>query len=170
MFITEIINRHKEIAYYKSLPVLFDGFYKADGLGFGAVRLACVEKRPGDMILGYVPAYYFEMRVDGNRVGAVSLRVGYSKSLYFTGQIGYAVDAPHRGNGYAGDACRALIPLMLKHGMIKVLITNNTDNLASRRVCEKLGAKFIRVAKIPCSHEQFEDGARYKNIFEWNIV
>jgi len=159
----------REIAKYNALNVRFAGFLDTGGLTDGTMRLACVEKRPADMIFGHSPSYGFDIMIGNEKVGAISLRVGYTKSLYYSGQIGYSVESAHRGNGYAGAACRLLIPLMRAHGMTKVLITNNPENTASRRVCEKLGAKLLRVAKIPRSHELYEAGDRYKNIFEWDI-
>ncbi|MCL2058396.1 MAG: GNAT family N-acetyltransferase [Oscillospiraceae bacterium] len=159
----------REIARYSALPVIFDGFHEAKGLGDDSFGLVCVEKLPADIIRGYSPSYNFTIKARGIRVGAVSLRVGYTRSLFYSGQIGYAVDAPFRGQGYAGRACRLMTPLMRAHGMTKVLITNNPDNIASRRVCEKLGARLLCVAKIPRTHELYRAGDRYKNIFEWDI-
>ena len=156
-----------EIARYNTLPVNFSGFAGTSGLGDGFVKLSCTDRRPADPFKGLVPSYMFDIVAGGFKVGIISLRVGYSKSLYYTGQIGYAVDAPHRGKGYAGAACRLLAPLMRAHGMAKALITNNPENTASRRVCEKLGAKFIRTVKLPRTHELYAAGDRYKNIFEW---
>ena len=169
MTIFEDPETRKEIARCNAFPVMFNGFLDTGGLGDGTVKLVCVEKLPADHIGGYAPSYNFEIRVDGMRAGAISLRVGYSRNLFYSGQIGYAVDAPFRGKGYAGRACRLMIPLMRAHGMTKVLITNNPDNIASRRVCEKLGAKLLRIVKIPRSHELYKAGDRYKNIFEWDI-
>ena len=48
-------------------------------------------------------------------------------------------------------------------------ITNNRDNHASRRVCEKLGAVLLRVAKLPEDTELYREGFRYENIFVWDI-
>jgi hypothetical protein len=53
--------------------------------------------------------------------------------------------------------------------MKKVLITNNHINIASKRTCEKLGAKLIRVAPLPEWHDLCKDGQRFVNIFEWNV-
>ena len=159
----------REIAHYNSLAVKFAGFTDARGLADGEIELVCVDKRPADLIRSYAPSYSFEIRVGGAKAGAVSFRVGYTKNLYYSGQIGYAVDSAYRGNGYAGKACVLLIPLIKKHGMSKLLITTNPENKASRRVCEKLGARLIRVAKIPRSHELYDIGDRYKCIYEWDI-
>ena len=169
MTIFEDPEIRNEIARCNAFPVTFNGFLYTGGLGQGAVELVCVEKLPADHIRGYAPSYNFEIRLNGTRIGLISLRVGYSRNLFYSGQIGYSIDAPYRGNGYAGMACRLMIPLMRAHDMTKVLITNNPDNIASRRVCEKLGAKLLRIVKIPRSHELYKAGDRYKNIFEWDI-
>ena len=170
MIFAQTLEKRREIRRYSKMAVDFNGFLRADGLAEGAIELVCVEKRPGDMIRKYAPSYHFAIKVNGERVGDITLRVGYTKSLYYSGQIGYAIDGPHRGNGYAGIACRLMIPLMLSHAMTKVLITNNHDNIASKRVCEKLGAKLLRVVKIPRWHEMYDSGERYKNIFEWDVA
>jgi tagatose 1,6-diphosphate aldolase len=159
----------REIARCSALPVRFDGFLDVGTLGDGLLELDCVDKLPADLIYRYAPAYNFEIKLGGKRIGAISLRVGYSKSLFYSGQIGYSVDSQYRGRGYAGRACRLLRPLMRAHGMEKILITNNPENAASRRVCEKLGARLLLVAKIPWTHELYRVGDRYKNIFEWDI-
>ena len=169
MKLSGAINKHKEIAYYSSLPIAFDGFLECDGLCDGPYALYCVDKRPAEPKRGYVPSYNFEILAYGSKVGYISLRVGYTKSLYYSGQIGYAVDAPQRGKGYAGVACRLLIPLMRAHGMSEIIITNNIDNTASRKVCEKLGARLLRAVKLPRSHELYKAGDRSKNIFLWEI-
>jgi len=169
MKIFDYFELRKEIERHKALPFIFNGFLEADGLADGDFSLSCVEKQPGDLLRKYMPTYYFAIKKGDMVVGHISLRVGYNKHLYYAGQIGYAVDGSFRGRGYAGRACRLLIPLMRAHGMIKVIITNNTDNKASRRVCEKLGAKLLRVAKVPRSNEMYQAGDRYKNIFEWDI-
>jgi len=158
-----------EIARYNMMPVRFTDFLDTGWLRCGELELVCVEKRPSEPLRARPPTYYFEIRERGSRVGAISLRVGYSRSMYYTGQIGYAIDPPFRGRGFAGMACRMLAPLMRSHGMTKVLITNNPENIASRRVCEKLGAKLLRQVKIPRWHEMYSAGERYKNIFEWDI-
>ena len=166
---TEIGEIHAEIARYNALPFVFNGFLEADGLDDGEFSLVCVEKHPADLFRRYVPSYYFSIKTGGKFVGQISFRVGYTKSIYYAGHIGYAVDSDSRGRGYAGRACRMLIPLMRAHGMTKILITNNPENVASRRVCEKLGARLLRVVRIPRSHELYKAGDRHKNIFEWDI-
>lgn len=47
--------------------------------------------------------------------------------------------------------------------------TFNHINIGSRCTCEKLGAKFIRVARLPEWHDLYKEGQRFVNIFEWSL-
>jgi len=160
----------KEMAAYNALPVRFDGFVSLPLLSDGEIELVCAARKPAIPEKKYVPSYEFEIRAGGAQVGGISLRVGYTDSLYYGGQIGYHVDEEYRGRGYAGKACRLLIPVMKAHGMEKVLITNNTSNLPSRRVCEKLGARLVRAARLPEWHDLYREGWRSVNVFEWSFA
>ena len=139
----------KEIAYYNSLPCVFEGFLDLPPLSDGELTLACVEKQEAIPEKKYVPGYLFYVCKGDEKIGDVQLRIGYTDGLYYGGQVGYNIDAAYRGNGYAGRACRLLVPVAKAHGMQKLLITNNHTNTASMRVCEKLGANLLRVAALP---------------------
>ncbi len=159
----------KEIAYYNALPLNFDGFDDLPELNGGEIYLVCTAKKPAIPEKKYVPAYEFAVCKGAEKIGDVNLRIGYTDGLYYGGQIGYGIDEKHRGNGYAVAACRLLMPVMKAHGMKKVLITNNQTNTASRRVCEKLGARLLRVARLPEWHDLYKEGYRFENIFEWSV-
>lgn len=159
----------KEIEYYNSLPVVFFGFVDVPELTDGEIELVCIAKRPAIPEKNWVPSYDFEIRRNGFSIGDVSLRIGYTDSLYYGGHIGYSVDKNHRGHGYAEKACRLLVPVIRAHGMKKVIITNEYTNIASKRTCEKLSARFIRVARIPEWHDLYKEGQRFLNIFEWSM-
>ena len=159
----------KEIEAFTRRPCTFDCFYDFEGLSDGELSLICVRKEPADPVKKYVPAYHFAIQKNGVHVGEIDLRIGYPEGLYYGGNIGYAIDAPYRGNGYAGRACRLLIPVAKAHGMHLLNISNERDNHASRRVCEKLGAVLLRIAKLPEDTELYREGNRFENIFVWNI-
>jgi tagatose 1,6-diphosphate aldolase len=148
---------------------VFDGFMDVPPLSDGIIRLVCKAKNPGIPEKGWVPCYDFDICHGSEKVGEIRLRIGYTDGLYYSGQIGYEVNEAHRGKGYAVRACRLLAPAARYHDMEKLLITNEEGNLASYRVCEKLGAKFVRKAELPSWHDMYEAGHRYMNIFEWDL-
>ena len=160
----------KEIAYYNSLPCTFDGFITVPPLSDGEIFLVCTEKYPANPEKNHVPAYNFTICKGGETIGYVGLRIGYNNGLYYCGQVGYAVDEAHRGNDYAARACRLIVPIARAHGMEKLLITNDYTNIASKRVCEKLGAKPVRLVRLPEWTDQYQRGQRFANIYEWSIT
>ncbi|MCL2365065.1 MAG: HAD-IIB family hydrolase [Defluviitaleaceae bacterium] len=179
------LDTQAENEYYKSLPCKFEGFIDLDtlpegSLTDGVVTLVCVDKRFGDPVKKWKPSYGFHIHKNntdatiGEKVGYIDLRIGYgggpyNKNLYYGGQIGYGTDEVHRGNGYAVRACRLLIPVARAHDMHTLVITTSHDNIASQRVCEKLGAKLIRTAPLPHWQDMYADGQRYMYIYEWRI-
>ena len=164
----------KEIDHYTSLPVIFDGFIEVPELSDGEIFLVCVKKTPGEPERNWLPYYEFAICKDGEKVGDISLRIGYGGgpkncNCYYGGQIGFCIIEKFRGNGYAARACKLLWPVAIAHGMAKLLITNDVANIASRRVCEKLGARFLRLAPLPAWHSAYKTGSRFFNIFEWEL-
>lgn len=150
-------------------PAPFEGFYDLEPTGNGELSLTCLRARPAQPDIGHVPDYLFEMRAGGEKAGNISLRVGMCDSLYYGGQIGYDVEEAFRGRGYAGRACRLLLPLIRRHGFRRILISNNHANAASRRVCEKLGARLIRVAELPEWHDLYKAGQRLECVWVWDV-
>jgi len=165
----------RDIAYYKTLPLTFDGFIDLPELSDGVIHLVCTNKAPAIPEKKYSPFYDFAVCKGSEKIGYINLRIGYGgygpdeSSLYYGGQIGYGIDEEHRGNAYAVRACRLLLPVARAHGMVKLLITNNVTNVASKRVCEKLGARFVRTARLPEWYDLYKEGQRFSNIFEFSV-
>lgn len=109
------------------------------------------------------PAYRFELRARGTRVGTASLRLGHG-ALYerYAGQIGYGVDPPFRGHRYAARACRLLFQLARLHGMTTLWITCNPENVASRRTCELVGGELVEIVDVPPELDLYREGDRQK--------
>lgn len=159
----------REMDHYAALPARFDGFIDPGTLTDGVIALACTLKTPAIPEKKWVPSYTFEIRADGARVGEANLRIGFTDGLYYGGHIGYHMDEGCRGHGYAGRACELLKSVMRAHGMTAALISNDVKNAASRRVCEKLGARLVRTARVPEAHDLYAMGLRWVNIYEWDF-
>ena len=126
------------------------------------LRAAPEGRQDGDVSSGRVPSYHFWMladppappAVDGLRiVGGLGLRIGQTKEIeLYSGNIGYHVYPFARGRRYAERACRLVLPLARRHGIERIWITCNPDNIASRRTCERLGAQLLDIVPIPRDH------------------
>lgn len=107
----------------------------------------------------WVPAYYFHICLpDGTVIGSCDLRVGHNEKSRIGGNLGYAIDAPYRGHGYAARALRLLFPLARRHGLTYLVVTCAKDNLASKRTCENAGGVFTGIKAVPPDNELFADG------------
>jgi predicted acetyltransferase len=158
-----------DIAYYNSLPCNFDDFIELPDLSAGEIHLVCIKSSPAKPEIKWVPNYQFHICKGNHRVGEINLRIGYTDGLYYGGQIGYNIDESYRGNGYAGCACKLVASVAKAHGMIKLLITTNYPNKSSQRVCEKLGARLVRVVRLPKWHNLYKLGQRYQKIYKWDL-
>ncbi|CAN5734553.1 hypothetical protein BH18ACT11_BH18ACT11_11800 [soil metagenome] len=131
----------------------------------GDLGLVLAGRSGGDPVHGRLPAYRFEMRLvaTGRHVGNVDLRVGDTHDLItYSGQIGYSVLPRYRGNRYAARSCALLLTLAREHGMSRLWITCNPDNVASRRTCEILGAELVEAVDLPPDTAAYRKGERQK--------
>lgn len=95
------------------------------------------------LIEGHVPASFLVAIVDGEIIGRLSLRHELNDFLrLYGGHIGYGVIPSQRNKGYATEMLRQGLERAASLGIKRVLISCDTDNLASRRVIEKNGGVF----------------------------
>lgn len=146
-------------------------FKDFDYLTDGEIDLRISKKAEPNQEKGYVPAYIYNIVLYGKEepIGVIDLRVGNNRNTYYGGNIGYAIDKQHRGNGYAAKACRVIKQVALAHGMQKIIITCNPDNIASRKTCDILGAVLVEIVDLPPGNEMYRLGARKKCRYEWDI-
>ena len=139
-----------------------------DTLSFGDVRLLFIHLIPGLPARGFVPAYQFRvLLVNGPDVGHLNFRVGATKHVRFcAGHIGYGILEPFRGHGYAFQACRAVAPFV-RQFYEAVIITCDSDNHASRRTIEKLGADFLDEVTVPPDDPHYRRGPTRKRRYGW---
>ena len=140
------------------------------------LRVAPWGHEPADGSPGRVPQYHFWMRIRHDvpppiggslppvRIaGAIGFRVGSTHTIeMYYGHFGYHVYPPARGRGYAERSCRLLIRLACEHGLKTLWITCNPDNYASRRTCERLGARLVSIVPVPHDDPLYYRGEREK--------
>ncbi len=138
----------------------------------GELTLKVESVSPANVKTGFVPAYRFGIvRLDdGVRVGGIDLRLGYVRNTFWGGNIGYAIDEPHRGHGYARKAARLVFEVARAHGMPHVIISCLADNAPSRRTLEGLGGTLLFTRQPPrYSGVYLQNGPRDHCYFRFDL-
>ncbi len=96
-----------------------------------------------DLPRGYVPMTTYWL-VDGNAyIGSVRIRHYLNRNLRrLGGHIGYEVRPSERRRGYGAKILRLALPKARKLGIANVLLTCDSNNIASRKIIEKAGGIF----------------------------
>ena len=138
-------------------------------LSFSDIRLRFIRTGPGEVACGFVPFYHFHiLNLESMTVGHINFRVGDTDHvLLCAGHIGYEVLEPFRGHGFAGQACRAIAPLV-RSVYTSVIITTDRDNAASLRTIEKLGAEYLDEVPVGAHEPAYLRGSRRKKRFRWH--
>lgn len=134
-----------------------------DRLTSGPMTLQITEKVPAGP--DGLPFYFYDILTGGQPVGKISIRVGGNFHTYYNGNIGYEVDEPHRGHGYAQAACRMVLPVARYHGMTALYLTCAEGNIASRRTIEHLGAEFLETCPVPREYFAWREGMERQRIY-----
>jgi predicted acetyltransferase len=112
-----------------------------------------VDNRTGDALPssprppGWCPTTHWWMEapdVADRFVGSISLRHNISHPRLATvgGHVGYAVRPSARRSGFATDALRQVVARAGPRGIPRLLVTCDSDNLASATVIERCGGVF----------------------------
>ena len=119
----------------------------------GEITLFITALNEADETKGYVPVYRFDMvrLSDGAVLGQIDLRLGYTRNLYFGGNIGYVVKEEFRGNGYAKKACKLVFEIARAHNMPYLIISCREDNIPSRKTLEGLNGTLLET-RVPPSY------------------
>jgi tagatose 1,6-diphosphate aldolase len=118
-----------------------------------------------------VRAWRHHILAGGERVGTISLRDGHTRVFtHLLGHIGFAVDAPHRGRGYAGAAVLALLPEISRLGIDEAWITTTPDNAACRHALERIGCEYVEAVPIPTWYETYRRGERTKLRYRLDVA
>ena len=142
---------------------MFPSTGQFDRLTSGPMTLQISEKVPAGP--DGLPFYFYDILTGGQPVGKISIRVGGNFHTYYNGNIGYEVDGPHRGHGYAQAACRMVLPVARYHGMTSLYLTCAEGNIASRRTIEHLGAEFLETCPVPREYFAWREGMERQRIY-----
>lgn len=140
-------------------------FKRAPKLDDGEIRLRFAGKSVDPKENGWGTSFIYDIVADQKVVGRCDLRIGSGTTIDLAGHIGYAVYLPYRGHHYAAKACLLLFKQAKHLGLNEVLITCNTDNIASYKTCEVAGCEFVTTKIVPVDHELYLQGDREKAIF-----
>ena len=98
------------------------------------------DKKEEGLLEGYPKGFHYWAIDDGKFIGEFQLRTEFpDKVMNELGSIGYAVRCSEQGKGYGTEILRQGLEIAKAHGMDRVLILINEENLASIHLCEKLG-------------------------------
>lgn len=112
------------------------------------IKLVKECEKPNNKLLGVQASTYFAMSEDNEIVGCIELRHSLNENLAtIGGHIGYSVCPVERRKGYASKMLKMVIEEARKLGIEKVLLTCDSDNIASRKTIIKNGGVLDR--KMP---------------------
>ena len=135
----------------------------------GIIDLSASSRDETDEKCGSVDCYAFDIHPAGSRryAGYISIRLGESPELYYLGHVGYRVEEMYRGDHFALRACRLLEPFLAGMRIRSLVITNDPDNLASRKTCEALGCILERTTPVPQAYRYIVSGSTAKCRYLW---
>lgn len=115
-----------------------------------------------------IPYYWYEImrKPDWTPVGKISVRIGRNYHSYYNGHIGYEIDEPYRGQRYAREAAKAVLAVARYHGMSRLYLSCEEDNIASYRTIEGLGASLVEITEIPRDYFGWYEGIPRYRIYE----
>lgn len=138
-----------------------------DRLGEGELTLRIREKNPGDEV--QIPFYFYDIYVGETPVGKISVRIGNNIHTDYNGHIGYEVDPPYRGHGYAAAACRLVLAVARYYGLPSVYVTCDESNAPSFRTIEKLGGVLLWTVEAPKSYFGWYEGMEPQRVYRINL-
>lgn len=116
------------------------------------------------------PYYIYQIIEGTEEIGRIVFRLGSNSDHYYDGHIGYSIHPEYRGQAKSYQACELLRGIIKKQGYTEVIITCSPDNLASKKIIQKLGAKYLETAVIPAKlRKYFARDEQEKEIYLWRV-
>jgi predicted acetyltransferase len=118
-----------------------------------------------------IPFYYYDIYLKSisSPIGKISIRIGYNEHSYFNGNVGYEIDEPFRGNGYAKISVMMTYSVARFHGMTHLIISCDEDNYSSKSVINKLGGSHIETIAPSKNYVFYYDGIPKHSIYRIDI-
>ena len=114
-----------------------------------------------------IPFYWFDIVIGENKVGKISLRLGYNETTRIHGHVGYEIDSEYQGHHYSYYALEMIKDLARLHGFQYILITTTIDNIASQKmIMQAHGELILSDYEIPKDHIYYVMGKPNMNLYE----
>ncbi len=118
---------------------------------------------------GWLPYYIYEIAVNQEIVGKITLRCGDNQERYYDGHVGYHIDENYRGNGYGYQALLLIGNVAMSKGFKQLILTCDPDNIYSKKIIEKVGI-YLETKTIPKNQKKnFTKAEISKDIYIWNL-
>ena len=145
-----------------SRGIFREEFYNVEGDMLALRLIDTVDGKEAEL-----PFYWWSiiLKASGQEVGKISLRLGHNYHSRFNGNIGYEIDDEYRGHHYALTACQMVADIARGHGMDRLYLTCDYDNIASYKTIEKLGAELIETVVPPKDYIFYYEGIAPHRIY-----
>ena len=96
---------------------------------------------------GFIPCTTYWVMLDNKIIGLANIKHYLNDHLRKRGgHLGLSIDKDYRRKGYGLASTKLLIEKARdEFGIDDILLTNEPDNIPSRRMCEKLGAELVDI-------------------------
>lgn len=123
-----------------------------------------------EQLVDGIPFYYFDILKGDQKVGKISLRLGFNDTTISNGHVGYEIDEAHQGYNYSYYALLMIKELALEHQFPYLIVTTTEDNIASMKMIEKAGGELmIQGYEVPKNHIFYVLGKPKMNIYKIGI-
>jgi predicted acetyltransferase len=151
----------KELEYLRKLPYNENGFYNpaesedlVDEVAFkNWLNQRIMESKGENLKEGYVPQTIYWVMDQDEIVGIGKMRHYLNEKLLEQGgHIGLGISNTCRTKGVGTEALKLLLDKAEEIGIEDVLLTNNENNFASRRIVEKCGGVLESINDGHCKY------------------
>lgn len=117
-----------------------------------------------------LPFYWWNIVLNNQNIGKISLRLADNLDAYWDGNIGYEIDEEYRGHNYAYEATKLVIEIAKMHNMSRLYFSCDSNNIASIKTIEKLGANFLEESIPSMDYVYYRRGIPKHRIYLLTLV